>query len=150
LLEFQKITSNFFVYLPSPEYLAIRRDLSLFLFGFFSYLFYFFGCFYCCHVALAVMAARKNVSFMLNSFLCLRNLLPRQSNKRILSICHHSFARRSFIHSFVSLSSGWFSSRFFVVRRLPYPHLKQPFFDPPNGGLQKFIGLQIIFALFGS
>lgn len=43
--------------------------------------------FHCCHVvALAVMAARKNVSFMLNSFLCLQNLLPCQSNKRIPSL----------------------------------------------------------------
>jgi len=27
MLEFLKITRNFFVYLPFPEYLAIRRDL---------------------------------------------------------------------------------------------------------------------------
>jgi len=132
------------------------------IFGVVKYLFFFIfpERFYCCHVALAVMAARKNVSFMLNSFLCLRNLLPRQSNKRILSICNHSIARRSihsFIHSFVSSSSGWFlfSSHFFVVRWLPpfpqaHPQPNSFFLTHPMGGGQEFIGLQIILALFGS
>lgn len=64
---------------------------------------------HCCHVvALAVMAARKNVSFMLNSFLCLQNLLPCQSNKRIPSLLFFPFLLCATFWRSLSLHSIFF------------------------------------------